>query len=189
MRRTLLLLFTGLLLVPFAVSGQEPERTDSLELEVRELRAKLDSLQRMLERLIREGQDTSQVTAELAALRAAAQAAAAGAQTGIDTTAQESRTRALSLTNPEISVTGDVVGYYAMPADERTRAVFTEWEALLPFHQEGANGRTWQEAAIDMEEGRAGMYLLGTFAASASEAPASSWPTPPPRPARSTWAS
>jgi hypothetical protein len=82
----------------------------------------LDSLQRVLERLIREGQDTTQVTDELAALRAAAQAAAVGAQTGIDTTAQESRTRALSLTNPEISVTGDVVGYYGMPAEERNRA-------------------------------------------------------------------
>lgn len=51
--------------------------------------------------------------------------------------------------------------------DERVRNVFTTWESLLPFHQTGANGRTWQEAAIDLEEGRAGMYLLGTFAASA----------------------
>lgn len=51
--------------------------------------------------------------------------------------------------------------------DDRVRNVFTTWESLLPLHQEGANGRTWQEAAIDMEEGRAGMYLLGTFAASA----------------------
>lgn len=53
--------------------------------------------------------------------------------------------------------------------DERVRNVFTEWAELLPYAQEGANGRTWQEAAVDLEEGRAGMYLLGTFAASASE--------------------
>ena len=51
--------------------------------------------------------------------------------------------------------------------DERVVNVFSTWETLLPYHQTGANGRTWQEAAIDMEEGRAGMYLLGTFAASA----------------------
>ena len=25
--------------------------------------------------------------------------------------------------------------------------VFAQWTALLPYHQEGANGRTWQEAA------------------------------------------
>ena len=31
--------------------------------------------------------------------------------------------------------------------DERVKNVFTEWESLLPFHQENPNGRTWQEAA------------------------------------------
>ncbi|MEM9521048.1 MAG: ABC transporter substrate-binding protein [Actinomycetota bacterium] len=50
---------------------------------------------------------------------------------------------------------------------DEVRAVFTEWAELLPFAPAGANGRTWQEAAVDLEEGRAGMYLLGTFAASA----------------------
>ena len=30
--------------------------------------------------------------------------------------------------------------------DERVKDVFTEWESLLPFHQENPNGRTWQEA-------------------------------------------
>jgi len=110
-------------LVPFAGRAQVPERTDSLEQEIRTLRARLDSLQRVLERLIGEGQDTAQVSDELAALRAAAQAAAAGAAAGADTTAsQESRTRNLSLLNPEISVTGDVVGYYTMPAEARNRS-------------------------------------------------------------------
>lgn len=59
-----------------------------------------------------------------------------------------------------------MAGNESWTSDE-VRAVFTEWEELLPFAQAGANGRTWQEAAVDMEEGRAGMYLLGTFAASA----------------------
>ena len=61
----------------------------------------------------------------------------------------------------------DLMGGNESWTDERVRNVFTEWAELLPFAQEGANGRTWQEAAVDMEEGRAGMYLLGTFAASA----------------------
>ncbi|UCD24771.1 MAG: hypothetical protein JSW51_02300, partial [Gemmatimonadota bacterium] len=123
MRKFTLIVFLGLFSLPSVIAAQEPERTDSLEQEVQKLKAQLDSLQRVLEQLIRQGQDTTAVTDELAALRAAAQAAAAGAQAGADTTgAQESRTRNLSLTNPEISVTGDVVGYYAMPAGESNRA-------------------------------------------------------------------
>ena len=48
--------------------------------------------------------------------------------------------------------------------DPRVTAVFEAWKTLLPVHQEGALGRTWQEAAQDMIAGRAGMYFLGTFA-------------------------
>lgn len=48
--------------------------------------------------------------------------------------------------------------------DARVKAVFEAWKTLLPFHQEGALGRTWQEAAQDMISGKAGMYFLGTFA-------------------------
>ena len=123
MRIILLLMLFGCWLVPFTAVAQERERTDSLEQEVRKLKAQLDSLLRILERLVSEGQDTTEVRDELAALRAAAQAAAAGIQVGTDTTTpQESRTRDLSLMNPEISVTGDVVGYYAVPAEGRNRA-------------------------------------------------------------------
>jgi len=52
--------------------------------------------------------------------------------------------------------------------DPEVKDVFTQWEALLPFHQTGANGRTWQEGAQALQDGEAGMYLLGTFAASHS---------------------
>jgi multiple sugar transport system substrate-binding protein len=47
--------------------------------------------------------------------------------------------------------------------DERVRNVFTEWEALLPYHQENPNGRTWQEAAAALVSGEAGMMTLGNF--------------------------
>ena len=63
----------------------------------------------------------------------------------------------------------DLMGGNESWTDDRVKQVFTNWEALLPYSQEGGNGRTWQEAAGDLESGTTGMYLLGTFAASASE--------------------
>jgi len=48
--------------------------------------------------------------------------------------------------------------------DPKVTAVFEAWKSLLPFHQQAALGRTWQEAAQDMIAGKAGMYFLGTFA-------------------------
>jgi multiple sugar transport system substrate-binding protein len=49
-------------------------------------------------------------------------------------------------------------------SDPRVRAVFELWRELLPFHQAGALGRTWQEAARSMIAGEAGMVFLATFA-------------------------
>jgi len=44
------------------------------------------------------------------------------------------------------------------------KKVFTTWkDSLLPYQQENALGRTWQEAATSMAKGEAGMYMLGTF--------------------------
>jgi multiple sugar transport system substrate-binding protein len=45
----------------------------------------------------------------------------------------------------------------------QVKQVFDTWRGLLPYHQEGANGRTWQEAAQTLQQKRAGMYLLGMF--------------------------
>ena len=47
--------------------------------------------------------------------------------------------------------------------DERVRNAFLEYEALLPIHQENANGRTWEEAAAAVVNGEAGMMTIGTF--------------------------
>lgn len=44
-----------------------------------------------------------------------------------------------------------------------TKKVFDTWRALLPYHQENALGRTWQEAAQSLQQKKSGMYLLGTF--------------------------
>ena len=47
--------------------------------------------------------------------------------------------------------------------DDRVKQVFQTWADLLPYHQPGALGRTWQEAAQTVANKEAGMYLLGMF--------------------------
>ncbi|WP_030896290.1 ABC transporter substrate-binding protein [Streptomyces sp. NRRL S-474] len=49
--------------------------------------------------------------------------------------------------------------------DAKVRRTFDLWAEILPFHQEGAVGRTWQDAAQTLASKKAGMYLLGTFVA------------------------
>jgi multiple sugar transport system substrate-binding protein len=47
--------------------------------------------------------------------------------------------------------------------DERVKNVFTQWEALLPYHQENPNGRKWEEAAAGLISGESGMMTIGNF--------------------------
>ncbi len=98
--------------LPTPLAAQQA-KVDSLEARIRELEARLDSL---LASLGAERADTAAraAAAELEALRAAAQAAASK-QPEADTAAK-SRTRNLNMLNPEISVTGDVLGTYTAPA-------------------------------------------------------------------------
>ncbi len=50
--------------------------------------------------------------------------------------------------------------------DERVTKVFEVWrDDILPYTQQGALGRTWQEAAQSLLNKEAAMYFLGTFAA------------------------
>lgn len=53
--------------------------------------------------------------------------------------------------------------------DERVRPVFDTWATLIPFHQSGANRRPWHEGAQSIQDGTAGMFLIGTFVASYSD--------------------
>jgi multiple sugar transport system substrate-binding protein len=48
--------------------------------------------------------------------------------------------------------------------DAKVKTVFDTWKGLLPHHQTGSLGRTWQEAAQSLVQKKSGMYLLGTFA-------------------------
>ncbi|HEX8870313.1 MAG TPA: ABC transporter substrate-binding protein, partial [Lentzea sp.] len=47
--------------------------------------------------------------------------------------------------------------------DKKVKEVFDTWKRLLPFHQENALGREWQEAAQTLQQKKSGMYLLGAF--------------------------
>jgi len=47
--------------------------------------------------------------------------------------------------------------------DDRVKNVFKEWEALLPFHQENPNGRTWQEAGSAFVNKECAMMTIGNF--------------------------
>jgi multiple sugar transport system substrate-binding protein len=47
--------------------------------------------------------------------------------------------------------------------DPKVATVLDTWKGLLPFHQSGALGRTWQEAAQGLSNKKSGMYLLGMF--------------------------
>ena len=125
--------------IPIVAAAQEPARADSLEREIERLKARLDSLEAVLERLTREGRDTTEAADELARIRAAA-AAAAGELEPVETEGSPSRTRNLNDLNPEISLSGDLVGSYVKAAGEdgRASAVPREFEfsfqaALDPY--------------------------------------------------------
>ncbi len=47
--------------------------------------------------------------------------------------------------------------------DPKVVAVFNLWKDLMPYHQTGAAGRIWQDAAQALVKKTAGMYLLGMF--------------------------
>ncbi|MFF8403958.1 ABC transporter substrate-binding protein [Streptomyces sp. NPDC014846] len=49
--------------------------------------------------------------------------------------------------------------------DAKVKAVFDHWTEILPYHQDGFMGRTWQDAAQTLVAKKAGMYVLGSFVA------------------------
>ncbi|WP_296136100.1 ABC transporter substrate-binding protein [uncultured Tessaracoccus sp.] len=46
---------------------------------------------------------------------------------------------------------------------EQVRNTFKAWTELMPFHQDNALGRTWQEASQSLIQGKAGVYVMGMF--------------------------
>jgi hypothetical protein len=117
--------------------GQE-SRADSLEVRVRRLEAVVDSLVRVLSaRAEAAGPEPAALEPadELAALRAAAARAADEAAPAVADQVEPatSRTGNLSLLNPEISVTGDIVGGLLSPGEGGTRSTALPREFELSF--------------------------------------------------------
>ena len=54
--------------------------------------------------------------------------------------------------------------------DPKVLAVFNQWKALMPFHQTGGAGRTWEDAAQALVKKTAGMMLLGMFISASFQA-------------------
>jgi hypothetical protein len=137
------------LAVPGAMPAQQPvqQRVDSLAVEIRGLKARVDSLRAALARAERGAPIPARVDTsagdELAQLRAAAAAAAGTDTTRIkgDTagpTKFVGRERNQSQLNPEISVTGDVRAYGTTAGSQRNNFDAREFEvgfqsALDPY--------------------------------------------------------
>ncbi|HEX7049237.1 MAG TPA: hypothetical protein VF188_03410 [Longimicrobiales bacterium] len=133
-----------LAVTPTAGRAQEPAHTDSLRLEVARLRARLDSLMRVVERLeaAQKAMPTPADTAPadpLAALRAAA-AAAAGATPDTTATAaapvpaatpSAAGPSSLSALNPEVTVTGDFLAVVDADDPDADNFVAREFELSL----------------------------------------------------------
>jgi len=128
----------GLGLLASGIAAQERPERDSLEQRVHTLQAQLDSLQRVVARLIAEGRDTTEVVDELAALRAAARAVVPEQPRDTAPTHFVMRSRDLNRLNPEISVTGDVRFRANRPGPQRDNVDIREFSfsfqsALDPY--------------------------------------------------------
>ncbi len=144
--RTLFRVALGVVLAPAlpglsATAAAQETRADSLEARVARLEQLVDSLLTVLAREELAAPEPAEED-ELAALRAAAAAAAEAAPVAAPDTAGQgqSRTRNLNQLNPEISVSGDIVGSFLAPGTEDNRGValprefeFSFQSALDPF--------------------------------------------------------
>ncbi|OMH31428.1 ABC transporter substrate-binding protein [Tersicoccus sp. Bi-70] len=68
----------------------------------------------------------------------------------------------------------DLMGGKESWDQDRVKEVFNTWGTLLPYHQSGSLGRTWQEAAQGLQQKKTGTYLLGLFVAQQFQTPGSS---------------
>ncbi len=138
--------------------SQADQGRDSVAAELRELSVRVDSLERILQRM--QGEETTPAAEqdELAALRRAARAVADSATRSEEPTGGEfvERSRNLNRLNPEISVTGDVRAVAFRPGPQTDNIDLREFEfsfqsALDPF----ASTKiflSFEDGELDLEE-------------------------------------
>jgi multiple sugar transport system substrate-binding protein len=56
----------------------------------------------------------------------------------------------------------DLMGHKESWDSPKIKAVFDSWKQILPYHQSGALGRKWEEAAQAIGTKKAGMYVIGS---------------------------
>jgi multiple sugar transport system substrate-binding protein len=59
----------------------------------------------------------------------------------------------------------DLMGHKESWNTDKVKNVFDQWKSILPYHAEGALGRTWEDAAVTVVQKKSGMYVLGSFVA------------------------
>jgi multiple sugar transport system substrate-binding protein len=57
----------------------------------------------------------------------------------------------------------DLMAHKEAWTDAKVKNVFDTWKKLLPYYQEGALGRTWEEGAQSVVKKESAMYVLGMF--------------------------
>lgn len=159
-RSLLLAILPAVLATARAGSAQEvpaggAER-DSLAVELRALRAKVDSLALLLDSLLALPTDSAAPADELAALRAAAREAAGEDARPADTAAASPAGTGLNRLNPEISVTGDVRLRVTRPGPQSENVDVREFEFgfqsdLDPFARTKIF-LSFEEGELDLEE-------------------------------------
>lgn len=168
MRRTLCVVLVAAAFFTTSALGQQPtqRQIDSLAAQIRQLRAKLDSVLGTMGRqpAAAAPAPAPAPTDDLARLRAAASAAAGGglADTtrAADTLSQAfGRERNQAQLNPEIGVTGDVRGYATAPGVQRDNFDPREFEvgfqsALDPYSHTKIF-ISLEDGAVSLEEGYA----------------------------------
>jgi hypothetical protein len=159
MRRTLCALLFAAASFAAPAAGQQPtqRQMDSLAAQVRQLRARLDSVLRVLGRPAPQP-PAAPVGDDLAALRAAASLAAGGGarDTGqADTLAQAmGRERNQAQLNPEIGVTGDIRGYATARGVQRDNFDPREFEVGF---QSALDPYSHTKIFISLEDGHVGL--------------------------------
>ncbi len=56
----------------------------------------------------------------------------------------------------------DLMGHKESWDSPKVKTVFDNWKSILPYHQTGALGRKWEEAADAIGAKKAGMYVIGS---------------------------
>ncbi len=167
-------LLAAALATPRPAAAQQESAVDSLRAEIRALHTKIDSLVQVLKTLQTQ-EERSRAQAELERLRAAAAAAVRGGEAKQPAEEDQrfvGRERSQQALNPEISITGDVVGFVRGTSDGERTVIPREFEfsfqtAIDPFARMKVFITREEELPLDpteAEDGEEGFEIEEAYA-------------------------